>query len=376
MFGAEFLASLQDEMAQMEKRNFKLPFDAFPQEIKTHIISYLSLDIRDLKNVRLVSHNLAETAAHFLFSELRITPWTLGRFCDQRSLQTIYSHVRNLEIYDTILPSITRQDWTLTWASSWDARLPSEVSTPFEQYDGISEALEEQNIRRTLGSFDLFKRLVGIKLDLQFDTSHLELDASLILVGECLSAAKHLEDLHLEVSWRGMTPRADCNLDFLANISLSTRRLKKLRLDGVWTRISSLQRLLFEHQNMLEILDLDCVKLCNSGLATPNDDLSVTFRTLSTQLHIDRMFVHFEPENMWDPECWYSCCGVSLNCWEDDVCPAWGPFRTQAQDIKDFFDRLYNIIATGRYKQPIMTILSLKAFSSTSVPLLDHGSMA
>ncbi|KAL8983697.1 MAG: hypothetical protein Q9205_002147, partial [Flavoplaca limonia] len=202
MFGAEFLATLQDEMAQMERRKFKLPFDTFPQEIKSHIISYLSPDIRDLKNVRLVSHNFAETAATFLFGELRLTPWAPGRFCDQRSLQTIYSHVRNLEIYDTLPPSITLEDGTLAWPSSWDARPPSEVSTPFEQYDGISEAFEEQNIRRTLGSFDLFKRLVGIKLDLQFDTSHLELDASLILVGECLSAAKNLEDLHLEVTWR------------------------------------------------------------------------------------------------------------------------------------------------------------------------------
>ncbi|KAL8871387.1 MAG: hypothetical protein Q9198_007430 [Flavoplaca austrocitrina] len=349
MFGAEFLATLQDEMAQMGKRNFKLPFDAFPQEIKIHIIIYLSPDIRDLKSVRLVSHNLAETAATFLFSELRITPWTLGRFCDQRSLHTIHSHVRNLEIYDNLLPLFTREDWTLAWASTWDARPPFEVSTPFGQYDGISEALEEQNIWRTLGSCDLFTCLVGIKLHLQFDSSHLELDASLILVGECLSAAKNLEDLHLGVTWRGMTPGSDCSLDFLANLSLSTRRLKKLRLDGVWSRITSLQRLLFEHQSMLEILALNYVKLWNNGLATPEDDLSVTFHTLSTQLRIGRMSVHFEPEDIWDPDCWYPCCGVSLNCSEDEVAPSWGPIRTPARDIKDFFDRLHTVKATRLY---------------------------
>ncbi|KAL9012078.1 MAG: hypothetical protein Q9180_009131, partial [Flavoplaca navasiana] len=114
MFGAEFLATLQDEMAQMEKRKkwkLKLPFDAFPQEIKDHIIGFVSTVRRDLKNVRLLSHNLAETAAPFLFGELLLTPWTLGRFHDQRSLQTIYSHVRNLTISDTVLPKIAFKDW-------------------------------------------------------------------------------------------------------------------------------------------------------------------------------------------------------------------------------------------------------------------------
>ncbi|KAL9585903.1 MAG: hypothetical protein Q9203_004058 [Teloschistes exilis] len=68
----------------------KPTWTSLPQEIKSHILSFA--DLSDLKEARLVCWNWADTASPFLFEELWLTPWTLCRLEDKRSLQTIHPH--------------------------------------------------------------------------------------------------------------------------------------------------------------------------------------------------------------------------------------------------------------------------------------------
>ncbi|KAL8776467.1 MAG: hypothetical protein Q9213_008263 [Squamulea squamosa] len=148
MFGAEFRNALWAEM-QTRQRKITLPFDYFPQEIKNQVLSYAG--IQDLKNVRLVSHNMAETAAAFLLNELLLTPWTLGRFRDKRSLQTVHPHVRDLVFYDVVLPTVTLDEWMdinpSHMSPSWP---PHETSTRFNQYQILHDQ-QERNIKEFRG---------------------------------------------------------------------------------------------------------------------------------------------------------------------------------------------------------------------------------
>ncbi|KAL9020471.1 MAG: hypothetical protein Q9180_008646 [Flavoplaca navasiana] len=278
MFGAEFLATLQDEMAQMEKRNFKLPLDAFPQEIKTHIISYLSLDIRGLKNVRLVSHNLAETAAPFLFGELRITPSILGRFKDLRSRQAVQRHVRTLDICFATFSLVLGKDWMAETEPSCNTWPPFKTRTQVYQLYGQS-----------FGPY-----------------------------------------------YAGVLDR---NTDFLANVLLSTQRLKKLRIDGIYTWIVSLQLLLSEHCKTLEILDLDQITLLNDGLPPYHGTLSVIIQSLASHLQIDQLFVDGE-FGEGRSSCWgYQYCGISMR-WQELSPYTWSLDRIEAQNLNEFCVRL------------------------------------
>ncbi|KAL8749721.1 MAG: hypothetical protein Q9199_007513 [Rusavskia elegans] len=380
MFGADFHAALQAEMARIQKRSFKLPFNAFPQEIKSHIISFVSSELQDLKNVRLVSHNLAETAAPFLFKELLLTPWTIGRFRDQRSLQTVQPHVRDLIFYDMVLPIIILEDWTGVDEVNWRLWLPNEIRTRFNRYQdlysqqernlkdigrseifmqlmisvknmicslrslkvvtfdynswtyderlycrslrelydirrdahglnlrrisqhlphifprvwttimdalagskvqltnfsfsniphGMLEALETPTVRRLPVILGLFKSLVCVDLEIKLDFFDLQgQESPLKMITECLSAAKNLEDLSLNLCHHNSFPGG---FHILAHLSLSTRRLKKLRLGRMHTTPTSVLLLLRDHYKTLEKLEIDNISLWNSGMPTHQD---------------------------------------------------------------------------------------------------------
>ncbi|KAL8994843.1 MAG: hypothetical protein Q9169_005290 [Polycauliona sp. 2 TL-2023] len=136
MFGAEFHAALQAEMAQQQKRR-PLPFDAFPQEIKSHIVSFVGHDLKLLKSIRLVSHNLANTAAPFLFNELLLTPWSIGRFRDKRSRQTIQPYIRNITLLDAVLPKATLAGFSKRAQLAFDPWSPDKLQTRFNRYQSL-----------------------------------------------------------------------------------------------------------------------------------------------------------------------------------------------------------------------------------------------
>ncbi|KAL8879796.1 MAG: hypothetical protein Q9198_002663 [Flavoplaca austrocitrina] len=480
MFGAEFLATLQDEMAQMEKRNFKLPFDAFPQEIKDHIVGYVSPVGRDLKNVRLLSHNLAETAAPFLFGELLLTPWTLGRFCDQRSLQKIYSQVRNLTISDTVLPKIAFEDWK---AASVLHAGPLPMQAHFDRYQDLyseqerylqelsqSEIIKElsnkgSNMSHSLREFTIvtlgyaiwgYKSLSGRNLSLRhhvtsevlFDIGSLKIKctrqhsthvlgdiASLItnvaagsripttnltiknmphsvqdaqgkkdirrlprivemcnglvqislgfcldvfdfnqqapfkLIGECLSAAKCLEDLRLGIFWRNRKPEMNATTDCLANLSLSTPRLKKLQLCRIYTQIASVQSLLYRHHKTLEVLEIDRMSLLTNG--EHQDDLRVTIGALTTQLHfewiyVDSVFRASSGSFISHQDIWMDLTGGMDKKWSR------GPM--EAKDINDFCSKLSELHnGTSILATPgsAMNLLGFKAVRKDTIASVD-----
>ncbi|KAL9578888.1 MAG: hypothetical protein Q9212_005435 [Teloschistes hypoglaucus] len=89
----------------------KASWDTLPQEIKTHILSFAGECPPDWKNARLVSRNWAETAAPYVFREISLTPCTMHRLKDVRSLQTIQHHVKHLVLATSIMPKISWQQW-------------------------------------------------------------------------------------------------------------------------------------------------------------------------------------------------------------------------------------------------------------------------
>ncbi|KAL8649026.1 MAG: hypothetical protein Q9226_005751, partial [Calogaya cf. arnoldii] len=470
MFGAEFQTALQAEMIQIQKRSFKLPFNNFPQEIKSHIIGFVSPVVQDLKNIRLVSHNLAETAAPFLFRELLLTPWTIGRFRDQRSVQTIQPHVRDLVCYDAVFPLVTLDAWTHAYREyEW---LPlvltpgqeNEMLTRYNRYhvlykqqernfkemrDGqavgelidcimptirslrgmqlvISEEPGLSTTRRTVpyrtlkveskiwrdlrnlgyGNFgqhpshllpspfmrfiidatvrsevrlkrlaansmsyyshpcfglgglkvekrlavvELFKSLVNFDLESHLCCNKCDHNASLVLLQECLSAAENLEDLSIQF-WH-YEPFPGDNPDILAHLSLSTRKLKKLRLHRIYTTASSVLLLLLEHYKTLENLEFDHMSLCVSDTHEYQDDLKVIIQTLATELHIDWTYVECVHENGWSSSSSYRY--ISFNTPQSP----WDGERINTLDINDFCEELSKLQI-----DPIaLTYLGLKA---------------
>ncbi|KAL8780435.1 MAG: hypothetical protein Q9213_006468 [Squamulea squamosa] len=89
----------------------KAAITSVPQEIKSKIISFLEPRIQDLKSARLVCHQWANTASQFLFEELWITPATLSRLRDKRSLQTISPHVKHVYVQTDLLPDTPFRVW-------------------------------------------------------------------------------------------------------------------------------------------------------------------------------------------------------------------------------------------------------------------------
>ncbi|KAL8770784.1 MAG: hypothetical protein Q9209_003651 [Squamulea sp. 1 TL-2023] len=89
----------------------KPAFTSIPQEIKSKILSFLEPQIQDLKNARLVCHQWANTAAQFLFKELWVTPATLSRLRDKRSIQTIQPHVKHVYFQTDLLPDTPFRVW-------------------------------------------------------------------------------------------------------------------------------------------------------------------------------------------------------------------------------------------------------------------------
>lgn len=448
MFGADFHAALQAELARIQKRSFKLPFNAFPQEIKSHIISFVSSELQDLKNVRLVSHSLAETAAPFLFKELLLMPWKIGRFRDQRSLQTVQPHVRDLIFYDAVLPMITLEDWTGVDEVNRPLWLPNDMRTRFiryqdlysqqernlkdignseivmqsmisvknmvcslrslkvvtfdynswsyderldcrslrELYDiwrdvhglnlwrisqhsplihpklwtaimdalagsegqlanfsfnniphGMLEALETPTVRRLPVILDLFKSLVCVDLEIKLEfVDFQEQESPLKLITECLSAAKNLEDLSLNLYHHNSFPGD--NPDILAHLSLSTRRLKKLRLGRMHTTPKSVLLLLLEHYKTLEKLEIDDISLWNSGIPTHQDDLRVTILTLATELHMEWIYVDCAYDDGWGIDGSYQVHVLSLNAPQR----SWEGERIETWDVDDFCSKLHS----------------------------------
>ncbi|KAI4274748.1 MAG: hypothetical protein LQ337_003688 [Flavoplaca oasis] len=478
MFGAEFLATLQDEMAQMEKRKkrkLKLPFDAFPQEIKNHIIGFVSPVSRDLKNVRLLSHNLAETAAPFLFGELLLTPWTLGRFGDQRSLQTIYSHVRNLTISDTVLPNIAFEDWKAAshggseaWFNRYQdlyceqERYLQELSqsdiikelsnkgshishSPREfkietvgyaiwgykslsarnlslRHDvtskvlfdigslkikctrqhsthvlgdmaslitnvaagsrirmtnltiknmphSVQDAQGKKDVRRLPGIVEMCNGLVQINLWICLDVFDFNQQAPFKLIGECLSAAKSLEDLRLEIFWRNRKPEMNATTDCLANLSLSTPRLKKLQLCRIYTRIASVQSLLCAHHKTLEVLEIDRMSLRTNG--EHQTGLRVTIGALTTHLRFEWVYVNsvFRANSRSfssHQDVWMDLTG--------GMDQKWSRGRMEAKDINDFCSKLFKLHnGTSILAIPgsAMNLLGFKAVRNDTIVSVD-----
>ncbi|KAL8849853.1 MAG: hypothetical protein Q9221_005191 [Calogaya cf. arnoldii] len=464
MFGADFQAALQAEMVQIQKRSFKLPFNAFPQEIKSHIIGFVSPHVQDLKNIRLVSHNLAETAAPFLFRELLVTPWTIGRFRDQRSVQTVQHHVRDLICYDAVLPWVTLEQWTheyrayerlplvLTpgqenemitrynryhvlykqqernfeemrdgqavgelvdcirptirslggmqlviseepgWSTTertyrtlilesnvWrdlrhlgygssgqdpshplpspfmrfiiDATVRSEVRLKLLAADSMSHysqpclGLGGLNVKKRLAVVELFKSLVNFDLASHLCCNQGDQNASLMLLQECLSAAKNLEDLSIQSCH--YEPFLGGDPDILAHLSPSTRKLKNLRLYRISTIASSVLLLLLEHYKTLENLEIDYMALCVSDTHKYQDDLRVIIQTLATELHIEWVYVECSNENRWSPI--YISFNAPQSCRDGD--------RINTSDINDFCEMLSKL----QIDKETVTYLALEA---------------
>ncbi|KAI4284725.1 MAG: hypothetical protein L6R38_001181 [Xanthoria sp. 2 TBL-2021] len=155
---------------------------------------------------------------------------------------------------------------------------------------GMLEALETPTVRRLPVILDLFKSLVCIDLEIKLDFFDFQgQESPLKLITECLSTAKNLEDLSLNLYHHNSFPGD--NPDILAHLSLSTQRLKKLRLGRMHTTPTSVLLLLREHYKTLEKLEIDNISLWNSGMPTRQDDLRVTILTLATELHIDWIYV-------------------------------------------------------------------------------------
>ncbi|KAL8765783.1 MAG: hypothetical protein Q9209_007247 [Squamulea sp. 1 TL-2023] len=405
---------------------------------------------------------MAETAAAFLFNELLLTPWTLGRFRDKRSLQTVHRHVRNVVFYDAVLPMVTLEEWmeVNTWQMSpfWP---PYEIHTHFNQYQ-ILHNQQERNLKEFRGGgvvgglFDqikdtlrslrcltvatddygswpshlqvtkypslygwsevwhdicslglrdterqaadifrawlgfiadniaqshtrlttlavgnmpysfhnflgnlvvgksppalaLFKSLIYINIDLKFCSHLKEQDSSLKLLGECLSAANSVEELRLDVhvcqpyGWH-------THPDILANLSLTTRRLRFLQLCQMHTTALSLHLLLGKHYETLETLEIQDLWLVDDGRSLHEDGLGLMLQTLAAQMHVEWIYINCtkDPPYMNSED---SRCCITMNTdygWDVGI---------RVGDIKEFCD----MVSNWHFTRPAISYLGFKA---------------
>ncbi|KAI4197223.1 MAG: hypothetical protein LQ350_006053 [Teloschistes chrysophthalmus] len=114
----------------------------FPQEIRSHILSFAGRFSPDWKNARLVSRNWAETAARYIFREICLTPCTMHRLSDVQSLQTIQHHVKHLVLGTSIMPEVSWEQWQhgfsiIDVSDYFPQPTSSEVATRYEQYSEL-----------------------------------------------------------------------------------------------------------------------------------------------------------------------------------------------------------------------------------------------
>ncbi|KAL8736804.1 MAG: hypothetical protein Q9166_000170 [cf. Caloplaca sp. 2 TL-2023] len=292
MFGVEFREGVLAELQKLiiKRKDF---FSTIPQELGSHILSFISPNLQGLKNARLVSHSWAETAAPFLFSELWLTLWTLDRLEDEQSIQGIRPRVRKL-VVDNIKALCGPK--AIEMSKQRTAQIANAIRSLRDEILGnvrnSTVGPQFQSASQPAGDV-LFKRLVSVDIELLHECQASEQKTTFRHIGKCLSAADGLQDTHLgmdEISCWNYGPVVDSIsvfADFLTDVTLTTRKLKNLQLRRVYTTASSIQSLLMQHRMTLKSLEIDNVWLPDESLSCYQDGLSRVVQRLANNLHVD-----------------------------------------------------------------------------------------